>query len=349
MSFAQFKAAANVDTLCRLDAMMAAIPYYSGLSPDRWQHGIDVMLQKQEGNFLVEKLRAILLYEADFNQNNKRLGRQAMYLAEKYKTIAVEQFGSRKNMAAIDQSLNKALTFDLWRQLRIPGAICSSDLLSCYDRIVHSFASICLQRMGVPQEPIVSMFSTIQSLHHHIRTVHGTSSRSFSGKDWAIPIHGVGQGNGAGPQVWAILSTPLFDMVRSEGGGSIFVSSLSQRSLQFVGFAFVDDTDLVVSNCNNLSGTTVFNTMQQALSAWYGGITASGGAIVPAKSHWYFVDFIWNQGVPKYKSVALSPGQLQVHDASGQLCTIRQLKPSDAERTLGVRLAPDGNGAIPYT
>jgi hypothetical protein len=69
--------------------------------------------------------------EADFNQNNKRLGCQAMYLAEKYNAIAVEQFGCRKRMSAIDQSLNKALTFDLWRQFRTPGAICSSDLCSC--------------------------------------------------------------------------------------------------------------------------------------------------------------------------------------------------------------------------
>jgi hypothetical protein len=47
----------------------------------------------------MEKLCTILLFEADFNQNNKRLGRQAMYLAEKYNAIAVEQFGSRKQMS----------------------------------------------------------------------------------------------------------------------------------------------------------------------------------------------------------------------------------------------------------
>jgi hypothetical protein len=54
------------------------------------------MLEKKPGIRQLSTLRAILLYEADFNQNNKRLG----------------------NMLATDQSLNKTLTFDLFRQNR---------------------------------------------------------------------------------------------------------------------------------------------------------------------------------------------------------------------------------------
>ena len=343
LSFAQFKAATLHPDLCSLDTTLANIPFYSGISPARWQQGIDVMLQKQEGNFNVEKLRAILLYESDFNQNNKRFGHQFMYLAEKYKAMAMEQFGSRKRMSAVDQSLNKCLTFDLWRQFRTPGALCSNDAKSCYDRIVHNFASICLQRMGAPIAPVVSMFSTIQKLNHHIRTVHGISTSSFSGSQWDTPIHGVGQGNGAGPQIWAAVSTPLLNLLRAEACGSSFQSSLSMSKLDFVGYAFVDDTDLVASHYNNFSGPQVVADIQRSLSAWQGAIQASGGAIVPEKSHWYFVDFTWTQGNASYKKVKSTPGILQVHDSTGQLCTLRQLQPSEAERTLGLRLAPDGN------
>ena len=63
--------------------------------------------------FRVDKLRAILLYEADFNQNNKKLGREIMITAEDFKAIEKEQFGSRAGLMAIDQSLNKRLTYDL--------------------------------------------------------------------------------------------------------------------------------------------------------------------------------------------------------------------------------------------
>ena len=68
--------------IAEFEALMTSIPYETGISPDRWQNGTNVMLEKQKGNFRVDKLRAILLYKADFNQNNKKLGREVMYLAK---------------------------------------------------------------------------------------------------------------------------------------------------------------------------------------------------------------------------------------------------------------------------
>lgn len=343
LSFAQFKAAAAHPFLQQIDSLLATIPYCTGIAPNRWKHGVDVMLQKQPGNFLVEKLRAILLFEADFNHNNKKFGRELMFHAEQSQDIAIEQFGSRKGMSAIDQSLNKALTFDIWRQERKPGAICSNDAKSCYDRILHNVASICLQRLGAPVEPIISMFKTIQELQHHIRTVYGNSVQTFSGAQWEVPIHGVGQGNGSGPQIWAAVSSPVFDMLRSVKCGSFFRSAITKVSIHFVGYAFVDDTDLVASSWEHTSAEQVFENIQLALEAWQGGICATGGAIVPEKSHWYFVDFKWNNGIPIYKSVTETSRQLMVLDANGVSQQLRQLEPHMAERTLGVRLAPDGN------
>jgi hypothetical protein len=43
----------------------------TGGSPfNRWQSGLSVMLEKQRGVYRVDKLRAILLMEADFNFYN---------------------------------------------------------------------------------------------------------------------------------------------------------------------------------------------------------------------------------------------------------------------------------------
>ena len=58
---------------------MTDIPLTSGYSPQRWRKGLNVMLQKQVGNINVEKLRIIVLFEADFNTNNKWIGRAVMY------------------------------------------------------------------------------------------------------------------------------------------------------------------------------------------------------------------------------------------------------------------------------
>jgi len=52
---------------------LLAIPMKMGFSYQRWRKGINVMLEKSLGNFQVNKLCIILLFEANFNQLNKHI------------------------------------------------------------------------------------------------------------------------------------------------------------------------------------------------------------------------------------------------------------------------------------
>jgi hypothetical protein len=185
------------------------------------------------------------------------------------------------------------------------------------------------------------MLSTIQQLSHHVRTVFGESQHGYCHRG-SIPIQGVGQGNGAGPQVWALVSSPVLNMLCLKGLGAQFVSSVSKHQTYLVGYAFVDDTNLVVSK-PDISISDVNTLMQDSLTAWEGGIRATGGAIVPEKSHWYLVEFGWKDGSPFYKTVHDSPGKLEVNDVHGHPQRLHQLEPWEAVCTLGVCLAPDGN------
>ena len=74
---------------------------------------------------------------------------------------------------------------------------------------MHSFASLAMQRAGAPLSAVESMFSTIQKLKHVVRTPFGVSEQTFGGEDWRSlnPLQGVGKGNGAGPAIWAVIST----------------------------------------------------------------------------------------------------------------------------------------------
>ena len=56
---------------------------------------------------------------------------------------------------------------------------------------------------------------------------------------------GVGQGNGAGPTIWTVIGTVLFDVLRKNGYGALLEAPFSRRKLDIAGFGFVDDTDLV--------------------------------------------------------------------------------------------------------
>ena len=119
------------------------------------------MIEKEDENYRVDRLCTILLYEADFNQNNKVAGREMMYNAERAQVLAPENYGSRKRLTLLDHAVNKRLTFDILRQQRLPAVWCANDAKSCYDRIVHSVASICMLRCGLPVGPCHSMFRTI--------------------------------------------------------------------------------------------------------------------------------------------------------------------------------------------
>jgi hypothetical protein len=68
------------------------------------------------GVTLVEKLRIIVLFQGDFNYLNKYIVRHMMKDGEAYEQLAWEQYGSREEKNAIEQALNKVLSFDLIQQ-----------------------------------------------------------------------------------------------------------------------------------------------------------------------------------------------------------------------------------------
>ena len=137
-------------------------------------------------------------------------------MAIKKKKIAKEQF-CRPGRSAQENVLCKRLVFDYCRAMKTPFGMCSCDLKSCYDRIVHNAASIALQQIGVPLGKIKVMFGAVQKLVHHVRTMFGTSKKSYGGDNdhsYPLPPQGMGQGHGSGPTIWSILSSTIFSCRR---------------------------------------------------------------------------------------------------------------------------------------
>jgi hypothetical protein len=133
--------------------------------------------------------------------------------AEHHNAIAREQYGSRKRHRAIDLAVNKVLTNDILCQAKQVGAICSNDAKACYDLIGHSQASLCMQRQGVPKTAVQCLFMTLQEATHCVRTAYGDSDLTYGGPGWVKPMHGIGQGNGGGPPIWAVISLTLLESV----------------------------------------------------------------------------------------------------------------------------------------
>jgi Reverse transcriptase (RNA-dependent DNA polymerase) len=352
LSFTNYKSHAMNTDLTKIDFHLASIPFRTGASPSHWQQCMNAWILKKPNEYRVSKMRTILLFDASFNQNNKWTGRAAMshseYLQHRRvsdirQPLAPEQYGSRKGHQAVDQWLNKRLTFDLSWILHKPMALCSNDAKSYYDRVVHSVASLCLQRIGCPKPVVITMFETIQNLRHHVRSQYGDSDLFYQAHQSTAPIQGLGQGNGAGPTIWALISTPVLNMLRTHGFGIKITSCISGDYLHFVGYSFVDDTDLVEFPDEPTTAIQVAQDMQAAIDAWEAGIRATGGTIVPEKSHWYLVTYRWQNGRWRYARKTEDMFVITVLNEHGQQQILDRLDATDSERTLGSRICPKGS------
>ena len=343
--FGHMKAAALDPVLSDFEAAIANIPYSTGYNPIQWRNSICCMIKKKVDVDLVTKLRTIVLTEADFNFNNKKLGRESLLHAETNKLLSKEQYGSRRGKRAVDHALNKRIFYDIIRQSRKPGALCSNDAKSCYDRVLHSITMLAFRRLGFPIPPVECMLKTIQQMKHYIRTTFGDSNSFFSSDKAAIPFQGILQGNGAAPTIWVLISTPLLEMLRKAENGAHLQSSISKEPNHIVGFAFVDDTDLVCFDQSNINlAEEIMENMQQGIDRWEGGLKLTGGAIVPEKSWIYPIDFGFDlTGKWFYKTAINIPQMFTVKDHNDTRCQLDKLDSSAGKETLGVTLAPDGN------
>ena len=69
---------------------------------------------------------------------------------------------------------------------------------------------------------------------HRIHSAYGASI-GYGPEDWNYPFQGILQGNQFGPPSWALVSSPLFDMLRHEGFGLRLTSPLSKTQLHIAG------------------------------------------------------------------------------------------------------------------
>jgi len=159
-------------------------------------------------------------------------------------------------------------------------ALCSNDAKSCYDRIVLTVAALCLCRAGAMTASMASMVRTLHGMRHYMQMAFGDSTISQGWREWGEPIAGIGQGNGTGPQIWAAVSLPLFDILRSEGFLALLIGAISGQSCKLAGFAFVDNTDLIVTDTSD-SVPEVAQWMQDLVATWEALLSATEGPWYP--------------------------------------------------------------------
>jgi hypothetical protein len=129
-------------------------------------------------------------------------------------------------------------------------------------------ASLAMARLGTPQCFLDMMFNTIDTMNHHIRATHGDSTSLYNSGN--SKFHVILQGNGAGPTIWTMFSSPLLNSLRYEVCGAKIIDPITKHTLLVPEFAFSDDTDLVQTIEPGPRDNT--KSTQQALQLWEEGL-----------------------------------------------------------------------------
>jgi hypothetical protein len=312
---------------------------------ERWAHGLSVMLEKMFGCALITKLWSILLMEADFNATNKIIyGQRMLHQARKYKLIP-EGIYSKQNRLADDRTLAKVLFYNIVRQTKLPTGISTVDAENCYDRIAHPIALLIFQALGVPQEAVVSMLSTIQDMKFFLRTGFG-DSKLYAGSIDGTETQGLRQGNGAAPACWTITSIAMLKAHKRKGHGVHLSCPITKRTIHLAGTLFVDDTDLEHFDMNKVETIIEAHaTLQSSIHNWGQLLIASGGALKPAKCFYHLILFSWiPDGTWWYDTNDWqSDLKIMVPLEDRTLATIDHLPVTALAKTLGQMTYPTGS------
>ena len=97
LHFGHYITGAESDYISHLHATMTSLALRREFAYKRWARGLSVILEKELGNKLISKLRAILLREADFNFGNKQTyGVHMLDNARKHRLLPEGIFNEKK-------------------------------------------------------------------------------------------------------------------------------------------------------------------------------------------------------------------------------------------------------------
>ena len=115
---------------------------------------------------------------------------------------------------------------------------------------------------------------------------------------------------------------------------------LSRQVYKLVGFAFVDDADLI---CSGDNGDSVLWSTQKLLNKWRSLMEVTGGAVETRKSYFYVIDYKRTNGKWKAFDPDLGDQVLTLRDKQNVLCPLERLPCNDSAEMLGVWMSMSGN------
>jgi hypothetical protein len=149
-----------------------------GFSLQRWTKVINVMIYKKPGVFLIDKLRVVHLFEAEYNFIiGTMFGQRAMYSGVDNITLHSSQWAQSGRQCA-DVVVVRELTLTVSKMTKTPVERVENNPSACYDRIIMNLVAAIFDRMGVPPGPLRVQEQTLVHVVHFLKTGFGTPASS---------------------------------------------------------------------------------------------------------------------------------------------------------------------------
>jgi hypothetical protein len=342
--YGHYRALLRKPTILGIIAALANFCFNWGVTMARWKKVIQPQIPKDKGTPRINQIRRITLIEADLNISLSELfGRRLMDNAEKYNLLHPHQFGSRKGKMSISAVLLKRVSYDVIRQTRMDAIVFDNDASACYDRIIPSMAAIASRRAGMPRAAANAFLNVLLFMTYFVRTAYGVASQGYSNlTQWLL---GVMQGAGHSGALWALVSSIMLDQMKKADGAEFHSPYPKTESCKRNGEAFVDDTTLWTVRLGQFFLTLV-DMMCKTAQRWERLLYATGGALNLMKCFWYGVQWSFTpSGVPYMEKIKDADPDIALSSGADFDTTynIQRIETTKGMRTLGVRLAPNGN------
>ena len=334
----------NGHNLLKIHVNLLNASLASGYSLSRWHTRHNLFLEKDPGQPKINRLRVIHIYPADWNLLLKFFGPlKTMRWAEHHNTLDEAQGGGRPGRSAIDLAVKKELTFSIMRLLRLNGGCFDNDATACFDRIIENQSNLSCKAQGSPDSFLRLHANTMQHTKYYMRTNYGVS-KGYNMHGTNTPFWGSGQGAGDSTTRWVFTSTPLLAAQRKHGHKSAITSPDGRALADTSVDAFIDDSYQILVAPNHTDEHTINKQMQDNAQLWERLLYATGGKLNLSKCSFHRIQWSFQpDGTPILDDLNPNESISITESDSDNPIQVTQLRTSKAYKSLGVKIAPDGN------
>jgi hypothetical protein len=269
---------------------------------ERWTTVHNFFLEKIPGTPLLDKLRVIHIYEADWSLIQRFfVAHRISKTASIEKTVTVEQAGGHPGQSSIELATNKVITYETIRRQKLTGAVMYNDAKACYDRMVENISNISPLREGLPPAIAKLHAQTFSKLKYYIKHKLGIGTTPH-GHLKPQPISGMGQGSTYASARWSFISDALIRAFNTSANDATIHNPISQTTLNDKIAGFIDDIATMLIKHPELEQFLLL-FLQQDAQLWEKLLYVTGGKLEITKCK--FALFTWifdDMGIGKLKT-----------------------------------------------